>query len=70
MKPIDLVLHDWRNLSAEERETALNDIRALATTFGKASAVGAGRRARSLNIVASFFHFLTEPEAQKGSSRS
>lgn len=55
---IDLVLHDWRNLSPEERETALSDIRALAETFGEASPHGAGRRARSLNIVASFFHFL------------
>lgn len=72
LKPIDLVLHDWWNLSPEERETALNDIRALATTFGEASVRGAGRRARSLNIVASFFHFLTPPrgEAQKGSSRT
>lgn len=58
MNAIDLVLHDWRNLSPEERETALNDIRALAATFGEASPHGAGRRARSLNIVASFFHFL------------
>jgi hypothetical protein len=57
--PIDLVLHDWRNLSAEERETALSDIRALATTFGEATPRGAGRRARALNIVASYMHFLT-----------
>jgi hypothetical protein len=60
MRPIDLVLHDWRNLSPEERKTALNDIRALATTFPEASPHGAGRRARALNIVASFFHFLDE----------
>jgi hypothetical protein len=58
MNPIDLVLHDWRNLSREERETALNDIRALATTFGEASPKGAGRRARALNVIASYFHFL------------
>jgi hypothetical protein len=64
MKPIDLVLHDWMNLSPEERETAVNDIRALATTFGQASGHGAGRRARSLNIVASFFHFLTPPRGE------
>ena len=63
MKTIDLVLHDWWNLTAEERETALADIRALATTFGEAAPHGAGRRARSLNIVASFFHFLT-PEVK------
>jgi hypothetical protein len=62
MHAIDLVLHDWRNLSREERETALNDIRALASTFGEASAHGSGRRARALNIVASFFHFLNAGE--------
>jgi hypothetical protein len=65
LSPIDLVLHDWMNLSAEERETALNDIRALAMTFGKAAPSGSGRRARSLQIVASFFHFLTPPR-EKG----
>jgi len=58
MNPIDLVLHDWWNLSAEERETALSDIRALAATFGAAAPSGPGRRARALNVVASFFHFL------------
>jgi len=58
MRAIDLVLHDWWNLSAEEREAALSEIRALAETFGKASPHGVGRRARALNIVASFFHFL------------
>jgi hypothetical protein len=61
MNPIVLVLHDWRNLSREERETALDDIRALATTFDKASPEGAGRRARALNIIASYFHFLDAP---------
>ena len=60
MLAIDLVLHDWKNLSPEERATALNDIRALATTFGEASVHAPGRRARALNIVASFFHFLDE----------
>jgi hypothetical protein len=59
MNAIVLVLHDWWNLSPEERATALEDIRALATTFGEASPHGAGRRARALNIVASFFHYLT-----------
>jgi len=58
MKTSALVLHDWWNLSAEERQTALSDIRALATTFGTASPSGAGRRARALNIAASVFHFL------------
>lgn len=57
--PIDLVLHDWWNLSPEERATALEDVRALATTFDAASPHGAGRRARAINIVASFFHYLT-----------
>lgn len=56
---IALVLHDWWNLSSEERATALEDIRALASTFGEASPHGTGRRARALNIVASFFHYLT-----------
>lgn len=63
MRTIDLVLHDWWNLSPQEREAALGDIRALATTFGAASPHGDGRRARSLNIVASFFHFLTPKES-------
>jgi hypothetical protein len=58
MREIDLVLHDWRNLSPAEREQALTDIRALASTFGEATPRGAGRRARALNIVASYFHFL------------
>lgn len=58
MKVIDLVLHDWRNLSPEERQTAMNDVRALATTFGEASPRGPGRRARALNIIASYFHYL------------
>jgi len=70
LKAIDLVLHDWRNLSAEERETALSDVRALATTFGAAAPSGAGRRARALNIVASYFHFLEPAPAPAPSKES
>jgi acyl-CoA reductase-like NAD-dependent aldehyde dehydrogenase len=55
IRAIDLVLHDWRNMPPEERARALEDIRALAETH-KAD----HRRMRALNIVASFFHFLTE----------
>lgn len=67
MKPIHLVLHDWRNLPPAERTTALADIHALAATFGEASLGPAGRRARALNIVASFFEFLDrdDHEAQR-----
>lgn len=61
--PIDLVLHDWWNLSPDERAMALDDIRALATTFGSASPQGAGRRARAINIVASYFEFLKGEDA-------
>lgn len=49
---LELVMHDWRNMAPEEREQALTDIRTLAATH-------TGRRARALNIVASFFHFLS-----------
>jgi hypothetical protein len=54
LKPIDLVVSDWFNMPPEERKQALADIRALAETHAET------RRGRALNIVASFFHFLTE----------
>jgi hypothetical protein len=49
----DLVLHDWWNMTPAERQQAIDDVRALANSH-------TGRRARSLNVVASYFHFLTE----------
>jgi hypothetical protein len=70
MDAIDLVLHDWRNLSPEERNTALADIRALAETFPAASPYGAGRRGRALNIVASFFAMLEEEADAETRGRS
>ena len=60
MRTIDLVLHDWFNLTPEERQTAIKDIHALAATFATATPHGAGRRARAMNIVASLLHFLEE----------
>lgn len=59
--PFLLALHDWKNLSPAERETALSDVRTLAATFGEASTRGPGRRPRALNIIASLVHFLTPP---------
>lgn len=58
MKTIDLVLHDWLNLSPEERKQALADVRVAETHAEPSGALS--RRARALNIIASYFHFLTE----------
>jgi hypothetical protein len=58
IRTIDLVLHDWRNMPPEERQQALKDVTELAARHE-------GRRARALNIMVSFFHFLTEqPEGK------
>lgn len=58
---IDLVVHDWRNMPEHERQQALEDVRALAESEGsRGPSEGARRRARALNIMATFFHFLTE----------
>lgn len=52
---LDLVFHDWRNLSSDERRQAVDDVRALASL---------GRRPRALNVMASLVHFLEEAEAK------
>lgn len=63
--PRDLVLHDWANMPLSEQRQALADVRALAETH-------TGTRARAINIVASFFHFVTPAagDTEKGGSSS
>lgn len=55
IKPSMLAMHDWLNLQPEEREQALRDLRALA----EATIATDHRRGRALNIMASYFHFVT-----------
>lgn len=57
---LDLVFHDWMNLAPEERKQALEDIRKLADGYIYEKSF---RRGRAINIVASFFHFLSEKPA-------
>jgi hypothetical protein len=56
MRPSDLVMHDWRNMTPEEREQAIRDVRTLA----ESTIVSEHRRGRALNIIASFFQFVSE----------
>jgi hypothetical protein len=75
MNTLDLVFHDWMNLTPEERKLAIRDIQALAedagTNFESRTIphpdvpVTPQRRARSINIIASFFHFLSEARGEK-----
>lgn len=75
MNTLDLVFHDWMNLTPDERKLALRDIRALAEDVGNNFEshtiphpdvpTTPQRRARAINIVASFFHFLSESGEKK-----
>lgn len=57
IKPSDLAMCDWLGLRPEEQEQALADLRALAAERAIATN---HRRGRALNIMASYFHFITE----------
>ena len=56
----DLVLHDWRNMTEGERKAALEGVRALAASLP-------GRKGRAINVMASFFHFVSAEEAPQAS---
>jgi len=56
LKLSDLAMHDWHNMTPQEREQALRDVRTLA----ESTIVSDHRRGRALNIMASYFQFVSE----------
>jgi len=60
-KKSHLALHDWLNMAPEERVRAIADVRELAEKLStREQHIAFRRRARALNVMASYMQFLTE----------